>query len=288
MKIAAVIPVYNGADTLMDSLQSIGVQTRLPDEVILVNDGSKDQSVELAQRWADSHPEINFVLIHQANAGLAAARNRGVRESKCEWIAFLDDDDLWRPQKLEYCEKYLHESRAGVIFHSMENFGGSGKGKSQRLARPLNKASDILLGKTQIVPSSVIVRRELLLKFPFPREAEFRLAEDLFLWLKLLQQGVSFQAIGKNLGRYRDSQGISSDIDAHLSCVIAVIRHFRKQGLYGQKLMDQALSRKHYEAARFYHKQGAFTEAAAHYRLHRGSSLSSQLLKLANKLGLRV
>jgi glycosyltransferase involved in cell wall biosynthesis len=92
--ISVVIPVYNGDGYLQKAIESVLAQTYQPLEVIVVNDGSTDQSFSIAKQF----PSIN--VITQVNSGAGSARNNGVAVAKGEWLAFLDADDLWLPEKL--------------------------------------------------------------------------------------------------------------------------------------------------------------------------------------------
>lgn len=93
--VSVIIPVYNGAAYLRAALESVFAQTYRPFEVIVVDDGSIDDSGVIAQSFADVR------YIRQANQGVAAARNNGIEAAAGEFFAFLDQDDLWTPEKLE-------------------------------------------------------------------------------------------------------------------------------------------------------------------------------------------
>lgn len=93
--VSVIIPVYNGARYLRAALESVFAQTYRPFEVIVVDDGSVDDSGVIAQ----SFPDLRY--IHQANQGVAAARNNGLDAARGEFFAFLDQDDLWTPEKLK-------------------------------------------------------------------------------------------------------------------------------------------------------------------------------------------
>jgi len=99
--VSVIIPVYNGARYLREALESVFAQTYRPIEVIVVDDGSIDDSGVIAQ----SFPEVHY--IHQANQGVAAARNNGIEAARGEYFAFLDQDDLWMPEKLKVQVDYL-------------------------------------------------------------------------------------------------------------------------------------------------------------------------------------
>jgi len=100
--IAAVIPLYNGARFIEEALGSVLCQTRPPDEIIVVDDGSSDQGPELVAKMALRGP---ITLILKPNGGQSSARNLGIRSSKSSLIALLDQDDLWYPRHLELLER---------------------------------------------------------------------------------------------------------------------------------------------------------------------------------------
>jgi len=93
--VSVIIPVYNGARYLHAALESVFAQTYRPFEVVVVDDGSVDASGVIAQ----SFPDVRY--IHQANQGVATARNNGLEAARGEFFAFLDQDDLWTPEKLK-------------------------------------------------------------------------------------------------------------------------------------------------------------------------------------------
>ncbi len=99
--VSVIIPIYNGAHHLHAALESVFAQTYRPFEVLVVDDGSVDDSSVIAQ----SFPDVRY--IHQTNQGVAAARNRGIQAARGEFLAFLDQDDLWVPEKLKLQIDYL-------------------------------------------------------------------------------------------------------------------------------------------------------------------------------------
>ena len=102
MQLSVVIPVYNGAPFVELAVKSIYDQTLLPEdfEIILVEDGSSDNSYEVCQCLTAQHPEIKM-LSHEVNKGVAAARNLGIQIAGGDYLAMLDQDDTWHPNKLE-------------------------------------------------------------------------------------------------------------------------------------------------------------------------------------------
>ena len=93
--VSVVIPTYNRAALLAEAVESVLAQSVLPAELLIVDDGSTDATREVCSRWPSP---VRY--IYQPNAGVSAARNRGIREARCRYIAFLDSDDVWRPEKL--------------------------------------------------------------------------------------------------------------------------------------------------------------------------------------------
>lgn len=101
--IAVVIPVYNRPRIVVEALESVAAQTRLPSCVVVVDDGSTDDTADVVERWLRRRqPRFDWKIVRQANQGAAAARQRGVREADgVSLLAFLDSDDLWPPDFLE-------------------------------------------------------------------------------------------------------------------------------------------------------------------------------------------
>lgn len=111
---SVVIPVYNKASTLARTLRSVFAQTYRDYEVVIVDDGSTDESLKVVESIAQEHDNIK--VISQTNAGVSAARNRGIQESCGEWIAFLDADDIWLPGILqEFCSLIKEFPSAGMV-----------------------------------------------------------------------------------------------------------------------------------------------------------------------------
>ena len=104
MDVSVVIPLYNKEQYIARAIDSILNQSVQPTEIIIVNDGSTDNSELVVKQYTD--PRIR--LITQENAGEGAARNRGVKEAKCDLVAFLDADDEWKPEFLEQIQRLYH------------------------------------------------------------------------------------------------------------------------------------------------------------------------------------
>lgn len=107
--ISVVIPLYNAEKTIVKVLDSIMNQTKkeLIGEIVVVNDGSKDNSENVVREYCENNKEIAIRIINKENGGVSTARNRGIKESKCEWIALEDSDDIWHAHKIEHQWHYI-------------------------------------------------------------------------------------------------------------------------------------------------------------------------------------
>lgn len=115
MKISVVIPMYNAEKTIVKVLNSVTQQSFLPIEIIIVNDGSTDNSLQIVQDYIKDNKVVPIQLIDKKNGGVSSARNIGMQRSKGEWIALLDSDDEWLPNKLQR-QKTIIETNPKIDF----------------------------------------------------------------------------------------------------------------------------------------------------------------------------
>jgi len=116
-RISVIIPVYNRGETITYCLESVFRQTLQPLEILVVDDCSIDQTVQIVLQY--NHPLVRVIQLEK-NSGAQAARNRGIQAAKGEWIAFLDSDDEWMPQKLERQLNYALTNNLSVVYTGME------------------------------------------------------------------------------------------------------------------------------------------------------------------------
>jgi GT2 family glycosyltransferase len=251
-------------------------------EVLLVDDGSSDDSAQRAKELMDG-ASFPMHIIRQENRGLGAARNAGIQQVRGEWIALLDADDIWSADKLERMHEVLKGGDMDVVHHSMRAQGGGWN----RRATSVQQMEDVLLRGHAPIPSASLIRTAVFQEVGgFSEDRAHHGAEDLHLWIRLLSRGKRFVSVDEFLGHYR-SGGMSSRLDEHLGHVDRVLVDLHEEGLLAEQLFQSARERKHYEAARALHKEGQLDRAVHLY--DRGQSGWKQiLLRSLALLGIRV
>lgn len=121
--VSIITPCYNGAKYIRETIDSVIAQTYPKWEMIIVDDGSKDNSAEIVRGYTDER----IHLIQQKNAGSAAARNNGIRQCNGQYIALLDADDLWKPDFLKRQIAFMKKRKAVCVFCSYERIDGNSK-----------------------------------------------------------------------------------------------------------------------------------------------------------------
>jgi glycosyltransferase involved in cell wall biosynthesis len=191
VKIGVVIPAYNVAAFLPRCLESVFAQTLKPDEVIVVDDGSTDDTAALAAA-------LGAKVISQPNGGISAARNTGIRNASCEWIALLDADDLWDPTKLERQAACVRPETM-LVYTGVRIFDDHGI-RSASPATSVTSALKMIRYRTPFAPSSVLARREILMRGGGFRE-DISACEDWEMWFRLRRLG-EFEAVADPLTDY--------------------------------------------------------------------------------------
>jgi glycosyltransferase involved in cell wall biosynthesis len=192
-RISAIVPTYNCASYLADALDSILGQTRRVDEIIVVNDGSTDATAEVLRPY-----RRHIIYLEQPNAGQAAARNRGLNAALGAWVAFLDADDIWMPDKIERQLDHVANDDGCVCVHTGVQMFGERSGVAG--LRPPAQAYDLesLLTQLIVLPSTVFVKGGLPVRF---REWATT-SEDSIYFAEIATYG-RFSYIDEPLVRYR-------------------------------------------------------------------------------------
>lgn len=207
MRISVIIPNWNGASFLEKAIQSALHQGELVGEVLVCDDGSTDQSAEIVASISDSRVK----WLPGAHQGLPAIpRNRGIRAAQEELIAFLDNDDVWLPGKLEAQLRELLKPEIRLVSTNawrMVNGGRQGKVLSRETSGLLSFTH--LARCNEIICSSVLTRKSDLLKSGlFSESPRFRAVEDYQLWLRMTELG-SMAYLASPYVEYRDQPTLS-------------------------------------------------------------------------------
>ncbi len=228
-KVSVVIPAYNVAAFIEDAVNSVLRQTFEDFELIIVDDGSTDDTAAICKACSD--PRVR--LVAQANRGLAGARNTGIRAAKGEFVAFLDADDLWHPTKLAKHVAYLEQNPdIGVSYSASQFMDDAGQLMSlYQTPRLKNVAAQDVFCRNPVGNGSAPVIRMAALRdievtltrYGQPEaeyfDADFRQSEDIECWTRIAATtSWRFEGIGDALTLYRlNSGGLSASISKQLA-----------------------------------------------------------------------
>ena len=185
-QISVIIPMYNAENTVMKALDSVRLQKGdFVFEIIIVNDGSTDASRNVVENYRKQNPQMNIILLDQPNSGVSKARNAAMEVSGGEYIALLDSDDEWLPEKTERQMPYLVNDEENIDFISCRR-------KNHKIQFPYvvgkNSFAEITFRKIMLrneaQPSTVIFKRKILENTGF-FDPNQRYAEDINYWLRI-------------------------------------------------------------------------------------------------------
>jgi len=182
--VSVILPFYNREQTLSRAIESVLQQTQPVKEIILIDDGSTDRSVYIAESFARQHNYIK--LVSQTNKGVAAARNRGLALATGQWVALLDSDDKWIPTKNEICLQ-ISTQRPNVKFiHTSYTTIRNGKADSR-----LNNNTELRENKVNLlsmfgIKTSTVTFHRSLLKHTGVFKTDLRTCEDYELFWRLV------------------------------------------------------------------------------------------------------
>jgi glycosyltransferase involved in cell wall biosynthesis len=221
--IAVIIPTYNRAHLLPRAVGSVLSQTRRDFELIIVDDGSTDSTPAL-QILKNLDSRLHYVR-YPDNRGVSHARNFGVRQTSATWIAFLDSDDEWLPQKLEKQMAYATAHPETALNQTKELWIRNGKrvNPPKTHEKPVGDLFAASLRRCMITPSSVMLKRQLFLDMGGFNEL-LTACEDYDLWLRITcrhQAGLVDEYLLKRYGGHDDQ----------LSATVPILDRFRIQSI---------------------------------------------------------
>jgi len=222
--VSVIIPAYNSAEFMGETLDSVFAQTFNSYEVIVINDGSSDtkELEQVLQRYP-----ANLRYIKQENQGAGAARNAGLRAARGEFVAFLDADDTWLPTFLEHQMELLKRKNADIVFCDAMLFGDSRlAGRTFMQVEPPTgdvTTENLLAVNVTVLTSSVLSRKQPILDVGL-FDKSLRRGQDFDLWFRLAKADARFAYDRAVLVHHRIVEsGLSGDTISQLQRTLAVL-----------------------------------------------------------------
>lgn len=225
--ISIIVPVYNAASYLIETMENVRQQTFADWELLLVNDCSTDNSVDVIEKYKMEYPKLSIHLIEmEKNGGAAEARNAGIKAAKGQYIAFLDADDIWQKEKLEKELAFLQKKKAGFVFTAYEFGDANGRGTGKVVKVPERLTYKQALPRTIIFTTTVLIDTEII-----PKELIYMpqiKSEDTATWWQILKAGNVAYGLNENLAIYRrPAKSLSSN---KLEAIRRIWNLYRKVG----------------------------------------------------------
>lgn len=223
--ISIIVPVYNAGAYIRETISMVAAQTYESWELLLVDDGSEDDSREKIRESMESGDVRIRLIEKQKNEGAARARNAGIEASKGRYVAFLDADDLWMPDKLEKELAFMKEKQAAFVFTAYE-FGDE---DAKRTGKVVNVPPSLTyfkaLSRTVIFTTTVMLDTERtgreLIRMPEVK------SEDTATWWRILKNGFTAYGLNEVLAVYRrPARSLSSN---KLEAIRRIWNLYRKQ-----------------------------------------------------------
>lgn len=268
--ISVVIPAYNAAAYIGDAVRSVFTQTCLPAEIIVVDDGSKDQTPQILENLGKNIPHGTALrIIHQQNAGVMATRNRGIAEARGDWIAFLDADDGWFPNKLRRQTQFLKTlGTPALLCCDSVVFWTEPPAAPVNFDNPPPKPVriDQLLQRNYIGTSTVLLPKAALTSSG-GFSGRYDHAEDWAVWLRIAATGLPIWQMPEQLVAYRlTPNALGTRPPRYLRDVeIRVIQDFVREHdcNFSRRVIRQALACNYIRTALNYDAIQCFSDAAS-------------------------
>lgn len=203
--VSIIMPTYNSSENIIDTISSVIKQDYTNWELLITDDGSTDNTVELVKYLVSEDSRIN-IEINSINSGAAVSRNRSINRSTGKYIAFLDADDLWLPNKLSTQVAYMEKTGAAFTYTGYQKFSAAGMGGE--IIPPVRVTYEKLLYGCVIGCLTVIFNAEKLGRQNMPI---IRKRQDMGLWLSLLKLCGVAHGLPEVLAQYRTDSGMSQN-----------------------------------------------------------------------------
>ncbi len=236
LMVSVIIPYYNSERTIIRAIESVATQTFIDFEIILVDDGSNDNTHTIVDDYIKKHEKINFKHYYQENAGPSEARNLGISKSYAAYIAFLDSDDSWVSNKLEIQMKLMAENKIDLLGSNINIVKTNGRIIRKYFAKSQLEYISFyqLLFKHYFCTSSVVIRKKVLGDIGgFPEKQKY--AEDTLLFARITRKYKS--AVSKDflVNTYKPlfgESGLSGNLKETNRYVLKNIKTLRKENIH--------------------------------------------------------
>jgi teichuronic acid biosynthesis glycosyltransferase TuaG len=199
--VSIVTPVYKAARYIEETIRSVQAQTYKDWELLLIDDCSPDNSGEIIERLAQADARIRYHRLEQ-NSGAAVARNTAIGMARGEYLAFLDSDDLWEPEKLSRQTRFMQEKGCAFSYTRIRMTDAEGNTLKDDIHVPEKISYQGLLRQTVIATSTVMLNRTKLTDFRMPLR---RGGQDYATWLQILRETGYAYGLNETLTVYRTS-----------------------------------------------------------------------------------
>jgi len=228
--ISVVIPTYNSADFIAKTLETVSLQTYNNYEVIVSDDGSTDNTVDVVKSFFLKYPDREKKLLINKHEGPGAARNKGIEGASGDWISFLDSDDLWSHNKLESTVGYIHKNDdIDLVCHSLIVKDGSKENLMDPSKYFNNKINPFLsmYRESCLYTSALTIKKDILYQAGL-FDDKLLSAQDYDLWLRLgLIDKIKMGFIENPLSQHIIREGnISSNVERRLECMLEISRKY--------------------------------------------------------------
>ena len=224
--VSVIVPAFEAADTLDRALKSIAAQTLRPREVFVIDDGSRDGTWDVANRANAELDVLAIAALQQPHEGAGAARNRGVANATGKYVAFLDADDEWLPEKLEHSLEMIRRQRLSFFCHEVTIFEEDGRRRVTDCVGSRERDDDAFVAQFLrgfVATSTVVVERALILNAG-GFDPSLPSGQDYDLWLGILaladtRIGVSPEVLTNYFSR---PNSISSRVELRRQCAMRI------------------------------------------------------------------
>ncbi|WP_121610971.1 teichuronic acid biosynthesis protein TuaG [Mesobacillus foraminis] len=197
--ISIITPSYNAGAFIGQTIESVQKQTFQEWEMLIVDDCSSDDTREKVGQYAAEDSRIRLICLEE-NGGAAVARNTALRAAEGRYVAFLDSDDCWKPEKLERQLRFMQENGYAFTFTGYELVSPNGEPLNKEVAAPAEISYTGLLKNTIIGCLTVMIDRNQTGRFQMPN---IRTRQDLATWLSILKKGHVAYGLNEVLAEYR-------------------------------------------------------------------------------------